>query len=446
MKLAILICGEFRCVDLVMANLRSLYHDCELSFTLSLCRTDTINLPIEANTVIFTKDLPDGDRYKNCLNYIHRLSIGIPMLPPDSDMYMIIRSDTVLQKRIDRSDIRPGVLSFAESDLNPFSDMESKICEAIIMCTQKETLSIFRKLLGFCRDNPGYLDTRLYAFLKQEKSEYDTIPIEFRSMISRCSVIGITGDSGSGKTTLMRCVSLLFENQVCLETDRYHKWERDDKNYEDYTHLHPYANHLETMCKDVFQLKIGNEIYQVDYDHETGRFTQKEKIGPADHLIVCGLHTFYEAQLKELMDLKVFMDTEPSLQRKWKTLRDTRERGHDASRVDREILRRKEDREKFVESQKEDADILIRFFSENEDATRCQVRIRNTMIVSRLLRPLIEYGFSYRWDGTDIVIDVSGETVKTYPMEAKKIMTDHADLFISPHYKEIFFLFMSLLW
>ena len=445
MKLAILICGEFRCVDLVMANLRSLYHDCELSFTLSLCRTDTINLPIEANTVIFTKDLPDGDRYKNCLNYIHRLSIGIPMLPPDSDMYMIIRSDTVLQKRIDLEEIRTGVLSFADSDLNPFNDMESKVCEAVILSRDWRSLWTLRRLDEFCRNHPGYLDSCLYAFLKEDESEYDTIQIDFRSMITRCSVIGITGDSGSGKTTLMRCLSLLFDNQVCLETDRYHKWERGDKNYDNYTHLHPYANHLETMRKDVFQLKIGNDIHQVDYDHETGRFTQKEKIGSADNLIVCGLHTFYEAQLKELIDLKVFMDTEPSLQREWKMRRDTRERGHDTSRVEREILRRKEDREKFVESQKKDADLLIRFFRGDDDATRCQISVCHARIMSRLLPPLIEYGFLYNWDGASLVIDVSGETIKTYPIEANKIITAHADLFISPHYREILIIFMFLL-
>ena len=55
---------------------------------------------------------------------------------------------------------------------------------------------------------------------------------------------------------------MLFEKETCiLETDRYHKWERGNENYKTYTHLNPYANHLERMSEDVFQYKIGQDVY-----------------------------------------------------------------------------------------------------------------------------------------------------------------------------------------
>ena len=47
------------------------------------------------------------------------------------------------------------------------------------------------------------------------------------------------------------------------------------------------------MNMDVYNLKIGHEIYAVDYDHSTGKFTQEEKIEAKNNIILCGLHTLY---------------------------------------------------------------------------------------------------------------------------------------------------------
>ena len=46
------------------------------------------------------------------------------------------------------------------------------------------------------------------------------------------------------------------------------------------------------MSNDVFNLKLGNDIYQVDYDHITGKFTKPEKIENKNTVILCGLHSF----------------------------------------------------------------------------------------------------------------------------------------------------------
>ena len=75
-------------------------------------------------------------------------------------------------------------------------------------------------------------------------------------------------------------------------------WEKDterldDKKWKKSTHLNPNSNYITKMQKDVFDLKIGKNIYQVDYDHKTGIFTQEECIESKDTVIVCGLHSLY---------------------------------------------------------------------------------------------------------------------------------------------------------
>ena len=156
---------------------------------------------------------------------------------------------------------------------------------------------------------PNYLDINLYKYLEQNKIPYDLINIDYKLILSECNIIAIAGDSGSGKTTLSKILNLLFKKSCLLETDRYHKWERGDKNYKQYTHLNPKANYLERMSQDVLQFKIGLDIYQVDYDHSTGKFTQKQEIKNKKYLILCVFHTLYKLNINEILNKKIFLNS-----------------------------------------------------------------------------------------------------------------------------------------
>ena len=59
------------------------------------------------------------------------------------------------------------------------------------------------------------------------------------------------------------------------------------------------------MNKDVFDLKLGNNIYQVDYDHKTGMFTDKQNIQSSNNIIVCGLHSHYLNN--NIINLKIYI-------------------------------------------------------------------------------------------------------------------------------------------
>jgi uridine kinase len=209
-------------------------------------------------------------------------------------------------------------------------------------------------------------ETLLYEYLNEKKIPINLVDIEYSVILSSCNVFAICGDSGSGKSTLGKILKKYFSKSFMLECDRYHKWERGDKNWDKLTHLHPDANYLTKMSSDIFDLKIGKTVYQVDYDHKSGKFTEKEQINSSDNIIVCGLHSLYTNN-NHLFNLKIFMDTQFELKRKWKLKRDVEERGHKHENVIKQMELRNSDYEKFILPQKNDSDMVVNFFiNENE--------------------------------------------------------------------------------
>jgi uridine kinase len=188
------------------------------------------------------------------------------------------------------------------------------------------------------------------------------LPINYFVILSLCNTIGITGDSGSGKSTLAEIVKELFTNSFLLECDRYHKWERNSPEWNRLTHLNPEANFLLKMKDDVFNLKRGNDIYQVDYDHQTGCFTDSKFIEhPAENLIVCGLHCLHLPD--NIVNLKIFMDTDVQLKTAWKVGRDCSKRGYSVERIMKQIKDREPDYLRYILPQREIADVIIRMYT-----------------------------------------------------------------------------------
>jgi uridine kinase len=150
-----------------------------------------------------------------------------------------------------------------------------------------------------------------------------------------------------------------------LECDRYHKWERGDDNWKKFTHLNPEANYITKMSDDIFDLKIGKSIYHVNYDHSTGKFTEKQEIETSDNLIVCGLHSLL-GRNDGVYDLKIFVDTDTRLKQLWKIKRDVLERGYTKEKVLEQISLRKDDYYKYVLPQRDLSDLIINFTTEDQ--------------------------------------------------------------------------------
>jgi uridine kinase len=205
-------------------------------------------------------------------------------------------------------------------------------------------------------------------------------------------MLGIGGDSGAGKHTLCRDLHALLGRQfTSINGDDDHRWERGHAMWRRHTHLDPRANHLIAQVEALATLRRGGEVRKRHYDHSLGRFTEPVRVEPSPFLAIVGLHPFYIEQQRKLLHLKVFVDTDESLRRKWKVARDVKARGYAPERVYAEIERRMADSARFVQPQKRYADVVIRhLLTENEDPRHChlQAEVASSLLPLQLLDAL----------------------------------------------------------
>lgn len=285
------------------------------------------------------------------------------------DIILKIRPDVYLKNKIDFNNLTEKIYLPRDSKIDKtklFHVDDKYICD--ILAYGK--YDIMNKYLNYYKhlnsliENYGFVnETLLYYYLRNSSYQYTEIDIDYFVVLSQCNTIAITGDSGSGKTTLSNIIKNVFDNSIVLECDRYHKWERGNENWKKYTHLNPEANYITKMNSDVFDLKLGNNIYQVDYDHSNGKFTDKEYIESKDNVIVCGLHSLYLE--KDITNLRIYLDTEENLRIFWKMKRDMKKRGYSKEKVYENILKRKDDFNKYIYSQKDEADLIIHIYSDD---------------------------------------------------------------------------------
>ncbi|MBN2367893.1 GtrA family protein [Candidatus Woesearchaeota archaeon] len=175
--------------------------------------------------------------------------------------------------------------------------------------------------------------------------------------------IGVAGDSSSGKTTLTNLIESMTDkiNLTIIKGDDVHKWERDNKNWEKYTHLDPKANLIHQNYRHAKKLVNGEKISRKVYDHDTGKFTSPVKFYAKRFVVFEGLHEFFASGLRDIYDLKIFLDTDEDLRRYWKIKRDMKKRGYSKEKVIESLDRRKSDSMKYIMPQAKFADILIRY-------------------------------------------------------------------------------------
>ena len=207
-------------------------------------------------------------------------------------------------------------------------------------------------------------ETLVYHYLNEYNIPYTLKKIEYIVILSTCNTIAICGNSSTGKTVLSNKIKKILKNSFILECDRYHKWERKNILWEKYPHLNPNANFLTKMKNDVFDLKLGRNIYQIDYDHNNGKFTDQKLIKSNENIIVCGLHALYNNT--NLHNLNIFLDVDDNLRIPWKIKRDINKRGYSYTKILEQINKRKDDYINYILPQKEKSNIIINFYTDQK--------------------------------------------------------------------------------
>ena len=185
------------------------------------------------------------------------------------------------------------------------------------------------------------------------------------------TVIGIAGGTGSGKTTVVRkIVEALPPNHVAVvpldsyynDTSEMTEEERHAINFD-----HPEAFDWKLLIKQVNELREGESIEQPTYSYlKCNRLPETIHVEPRPVIIIEGIMTLLNKRLREMMDLKVFVDCDPDERLIRNIQRDTIERGRDVNMVVQRYLDvLKPMHEQFIEPTKRFADVIIPQGGEN---------------------------------------------------------------------------------
>ncbi|NLN71006.1 MAG: uridine kinase [Chloroflexi bacterium] len=178
-------------------------------------------------------------------------------------------------------------------------------------------------------------------------------------------VVGIAGGTGSGKTTLSDLIlqRMGHENIACLAHDAYYRdqkhlsvEERAQANYD-----HPDSLETDLMVYHIKQLLLGEAIEMPVYDFST-HSRKKETVHVASKpvILVEGILIFVEKELRDLFDMKIFVDTDADIRLIRRLLRDIQERGRTLQSVVDQYLRTVRPMHlEFVDASKRYADIIV---------------------------------------------------------------------------------------
>lgn len=177
-------------------------------------------------------------------------------------------------------------------------------------------------------------------------------------------VIGIAGGSGSGKTTLTNQIAAQFLEQVTvIKHDNYYK-AHDDMDYDERSRLnydHPNAFDTELMIEHLRALKQGKSIECPIYDYTIhNRSKDTITIVLNKVIIVEGILIFENKDLCDLMDIRIFVDTDADLRIIRRIQRDVMERARSLESVINQYIETvKPMHEQYVEPSKKNANVIV---------------------------------------------------------------------------------------
>jgi uridine kinase len=199
-----------------------------------------------------------------------------------------------------------------------------------------------------------------------------------------CSILGVAGGSGSGKTAMARALleAVGGDRIVFLPLDNYYLdilWQ-DKGEIRDYNFDHPSSLDWELLAHHLNELRHGRPVEMPLYDFsEHRRRPETERCEPGPVILTEGILLLAEPRIRELLDLKIYVDTDADVRLARRIRRDLEERGRALDDVLRQYMESVRPMHlEFVESSKRWADIIVPEGGEN--------RVALEMVIARVER------------------------------------------------------------
>merc|ERR1719373_1222289 len=200
-------------------------------------------------------------------------------------------------------------------------------------------------------------------------------------------MIGVAADSGCGKSTFLRRILGALGTEVspghtavgdmmtviCL--DDYHINDRAGRKVTGLTALDTKENDFELMDAQMSALKAGNAVYKPIYNHDTGFKDPPELIEPNKVMVIEGLHPIFDKGVRDTLDLGIYIDIVDEVKFAWKVQRDVAERGWTEEQVREDIEKRLPDFSKYVDPQKAEADVILRYEPSDQGLPYLKVKL-----------------------------------------------------------------------
>jgi len=197
-------------------------------------------------------------------------------------------------------------------------------------------------------------------------------------------LIGISGGSGSGKTTIIKRIAERVSDFVFIPQDNYYKSAENisNRNITDFNFDHPDAFDTSLLLRHLEMLKEGRAIEMPTYDFVHHRRADEiTVVEPSRVVLVEGIMVFFEQEIRDMMDLKIYVDTPDDIRFIRRLERDVTDRGRTMESVVKQYLEVvRPGHYMFIEPTKEFADIIIPEGGHNTNALRVLASFMNDIL------------------------------------------------------------------
>ncbi len=213
------------------------------------------------------------------------------------------------------------------------------------------------------------------------------------------TILGMVGDSATGKTTMTAGIANILgpDRVTVICTDDYHRYDRKERAQNGLSALDPRCNYIDILEQHIRLLSQGQPILQPLYNHDHGTLDRPIYVEPKEFIVFEGLLGFTTRSLRDLYDVKVYVEPDEDLRVRWKVARDTAKRHYTKEEVMMSLKKREKDSPAFIWPQRTFADMVVSFYppADNAKESGAHLNVRHTLrptLPHPDLSPILEPG------------------------------------------------------